>query len=247
MEISLIVGIKNRVQHFVQTFPFLISQRGVEYELIIVDFYSKDSLQETFNEEYDKRRETISEDLKQIKYIRINEDLKYNPRKVKNLGAECSEGEKIAFTDVDVFLAMDYLNFWYDKIVEQKSFLATRVQDTSEQTPSRISPETNYGNMIVSRKDFYNVGGWDESSNRYGGDDDDIFHRLKLTGLREINPLNKYDSRQYSILHGDELRLKEFEIPERQRLTRAQICSNKNYLNKNNSFFSYENYKKTMY
>jgi len=247
MKASLIVGIKNRAQHFVQTFPFMVSQRGIEYELIIVDFYSGDSLQKIFNEEYNKRRETISENLKQIKYIRINEDLKYNPRKAKNLGAKCSGGEKIAFTDVDVFLAMDYLNFWCDKIVEEKSFLATRVQDTSEQNPSRISPEINYGNMIVSRKDFYNVGGWDESSNRYGGDDDDIFHRLKLSGLREINPLDKYDSRQYSILHDDELRLKEFEIPERQQQTRAQICSNKNYLNKNNSFFSYENYKSYVY
>ena len=72
MKASLIVGIKNRVHHFVQTFPFLLSQRGIEYELIIVDFYSKDGLQKTFNEEYDKRRETISENLKQIKYIRIN-------------------------------------------------------------------------------------------------------------------------------------------------------------------------------
>ena len=40
--ISLIVGIKDREKHFKQTFPFLISQVGIEYELIYVNFYSED-------------------------------------------------------------------------------------------------------------------------------------------------------------------------------------------------------------
>mgnify|MGYP003115711555 CR=1 FL=1 len=249
METSLVVGIKNRTSHFLQTFPFMISQIGEDYELVIVDFHSEDDLFEVFQKEYNLRKETISQNLKQIKYVKVNENLKYNPRKVKNLGAKVSSGKKIAFTDADVFLSMDYVSFWSNKVKEKKTFLATRIQDTRAYLPKRISPEINYGNIIVSSKNFYEIGGWDESKSRYGGDDDDLYHRLKLYGLREINPTDSQDSRHYSILHGDELRLNEFEIPERQNTNPElgktifqEVYSNKNFLNNNNSFFKYKNY-----
>ena len=249
METSLVVGVKNRASHFLQTFPFMISQVGEDYELVIVDFYSEDNLYEIFQKEHDIRKETISQNLKQIKYVKVSENLKYNPRKVKNLGAKVSSGKKIAFTDADVFLSMDYVSFWSSKVKEKKTFLATRSQDTRASMPRRISPEINYGNIIVSSKDFYEIGGWDESNSRYGGDDDDLCHRLKLYGLREINPMDSQDSRHYSILHGDELRLNEFEIPERQNTKTAfqEIYSNRNFLNNNNSFFEYENYSIRMF
>jgi len=224
METSLVVGIKNRTSHFLQTFPFMISQIGEDYELVIVDFHSEDDLFEVFQKEYNLRKETISQNLKQIKYVKVNENLKYNPRKVKNLGAKVSSGKKIAFTDADVFLSMDYVSFWSNKVKEKKTFLATRIQDTRAYLPKRISPEINYGNIIVSSKDFYEIGGWDEST-------------------------DSQDSRHYSILHGDELRLNEFEIPERQNTNPElgktifqEVYSNKNFLNNNNSFFKYKNY-----
>ena len=41
---SLITTVKNRLNHFLQTFPSAISQRGVEYELVYVNFHSNDVL-----------------------------------------------------------------------------------------------------------------------------------------------------------------------------------------------------------
>jgi predicted glycosyltransferase involved in capsule biosynthesis len=252
MKTSLVVGIKNRTSHFLQTFPFMISQIGQDYELVIVDFHSEDELLQLFQKECRLRKDTVSKNLKEIKYVKVNENLKYNPNKVKNLGAKISSGEKIAFTDADVFLSMDYLSFWSNKVKEKKTFLATRFQETRVSLAKRISPEINYGNIIVSSKDFYEIGGWNESMVKWGGDDDDLCHRLKLYGLREINPTDPQDSRHYSILHGDDLRLAELEVPEKHNADPElgetifqRVFSNTNFLNNNNCFFKYKNYNIT--
>ena len=237
--ISLIVGNKNRTNHFVQTFPSMITIYGVQYELVIVDFHSEDDLNEDLmygmNEAF---REIMSPYLSKVRYIRLDENLKYNARKAKNLGAKYAEGNILAFTDADVILGMNY--FEHVKNVDpRKSFVATRIQDTRANYPKRISPEINYGNCLVSKIDFERIGGWDESIPYYGGDDDDFYHRLKLSGLKEVNPKDSVDAKQYSILHGDEHRLTHLEDTARRSANSEfeKIYSNKMYENVNNDFY----------
>jgi predicted glycosyltransferase involved in capsule biosynthesis len=97
--------------------------------------------------------------------------------------------------------------------------------------PCRLKKEINYGNVIVFKQDLYDINGWDESIISYGGDDDDFCHRLKLKGLREINPVSFLDAKQYSILHGDELRTAFMEDSARGDKEKkfAQIYENKTY------------------
>jgi hypothetical protein len=211
--ISLIVTVKNRVDHFVQIFSSLITQYGVEYSLVFSDFGSRDGFLDKLHDEILIREKIFSPYLKEIRCIQLLEDLKFNPRKAKNLGIRgCEENTNIlAFSDVDTFIGMDYLYCWSDKIIENESFFATRQQESKAAMPHRLKPEINYGNIIVYKKDFLDVNGWDESIGYYGGDDDDLFHRLKLKGLREINPISHVDAKQYSILHGEEERISLME------------------------------------
>jgi len=218
--VNLIVTIKNRVQHFIQTFPSLVTQYGASYDIILVDFGSNDNFLEKLKEEIECRNVMFSPYLKNIICISKLDDVKFNPRCAKNLGAFCavnceSKGNIFAFSDVDTFLGMDYISYWSNKITPSKSFFVTRQQESMASLPRRLSPEINYGNIIVYKSDFLEVNGWDESVSHYGGDDDDLFHRLKLKGLREINPVLPVDAKQYSILHGDELRTQYMSVVNR--------------------------------
>ena len=144
----------------------------------------------------------------------------------------------LAFSDVDVFISSNYLHHWVDKVIPNQAFSATRIQETKASAPSRLKPEINYGNFVVSKADYVEVRGLDETVKHYGGDDDDIYHRLKLKGLREINPHTAIEARNYSILHGDDLRLSAFEISERANSSQAfeKIYSNVNHESPQSNF-----------
>lgn len=238
----VIVTIKNRLDHFLQTFPFMVSQYGIPYELVLVNFHSNDDFEEKLKFECEFRKDTFSPYLQKIKQVKLLEDLKFNPRKARNLGAAyCNDKEAILlFSDADVFLGMTYTSFWCDKVKRGKTFAVTRRQESWAAIPCRVEPEINYGNFVVHGQDYYKVNGFDERYGYYGGDDDDIYHRLKLLGLKEINPYDRIDSRQYSILHDDELRLAQMEeairIDSNEELKR--IYNNTNYFVKDNQFIN---------
>jgi len=231
MQCSIIIGVKNRLSHFFQTYSSMVTQLGVSYELIIVDFFSSDGIESVCLDLTNKYSEIMSPYLTQIKYVRLLEDRPYNPRECKNLGARCSEGDILSFSDVDVFLGMNYLHKLSSKVAEGRSFVATRSQESMSSSSKRILDYINYGNMIVSKTDFCDVNGFDESINFYGGDDDDVFHRLKLKGLREINPYDHLEACHFSILHGDDLRLNELEDKERRdpKVRFEDIYGNKDF------------------
>ena len=240
--IAIIVTVKNRVNHFIQTFPSLITQYGTDYEIVMVDFASNDALNEQIIKEIQLRRVMFSPYLQKIIYVKLEENLKFNPRKAKNLGVAniSNEVNVLAFSDVDTFIGVDYIGYWTDKIQNQKSFFITRQQESRAMYSCRLKPEINYGNIIVYKDDFYDICGWDESVGYYGGDDDDLCHRLKLKGLREINPMNHVDAKQFSILHGDEVRTKLME--DSGGIDKAEsfqkIYNNKVYKNSNCQFLN---------
>jgi len=211
---AIIVTAKNRVDHFIQVFPSLITQYGVNYEVVLVDFASNDELRSQVDKEITLRQIMFSPYLQKIIYVELQEDLKFNPRKAKNLGVAnvSNDVNIIAFSDIDTFIGIDYLCYWISKIEQNQSFFVTRQQESRASYPRRLKPEINYGNIIVSKSDFDGIGGWDESVGHYGGDDDDFCHRLKLKGLREINPISHTDARQFSILHNDDRRTKLMEV-----------------------------------
>jgi glycosyltransferase involved in cell wall biosynthesis len=243
----IIVTIKNRLNHFLKTFPFLVSQYGRSYDLVLVDFHSNDNFQEHLLKEIEFRKDTFSPFLDKIKCVQLLEDFKFNPRKARNLGASYYRDKDVVFvfSDADVFLGMTYVDYWSEKIKEKKSFVATRIQDTKASFltsrahgPSRLKSEINYGNFLVHSDDYFTINGFDENVGHYGGDDDDIYHRLKLYGLREINPYNSNESRQYSIVHGDEERLLNLENPKRVKVSDAynKIYDNTEFFTENSKF-----------
>lgn len=98
---SLIITAKNRVEHFIQVFPSLITQYGINYELVLVNFASSDNLESELLSEIQKRKIMFSPYLLKIVYVKLLDDIKFNPRKAKNLGVCYSGGNILSFSDVD--------------------------------------------------------------------------------------------------------------------------------------------------
>jgi hypothetical protein len=239
---SLIITVKNRLNQFLQTFPSAITQYGVDYELLYVNFHSNDDFEDRLLWEAEFRSPMFSPYLKCIKQVKLLEDIKFSPRKSKNMSLPYvdSHSRVLAFSDADVFISSNYLHYWTNRVIMGETFVATRVQETKASSPHRLCAEVNYGNFLVSKEDFLVVGGMDETVKHYGGDDDDIYHRLKLAGLREINPHDAIEARNYSILHDDDLRLGNFEITERVDADAAykKIYSNRDYESPENNFLN---------
>lgn len=243
---SIIIGVKNRSNHFSLTFPFNISQVGIDYELIYVNFNSTDDCFSSLLLEHIRKYEDIfSSNLLSIKEVYLKDVDYYNPSEAKNLGACFSKSEVLCFNDADTALGMNYLNKWSEFVKLNQTFVTNRYQESMASKSKRILDNINYGNLVVSKKDFLEVLGFDESRKNYGGDDDDIFHRLKLSGLREVNPYSYKECNQYSILHDDDQRLSNLEVTERcdPELTFDEIYKNKQQKSRQNNYLFYNNFE----
>jgi len=243
---TIIITVKNRLDHFLKTFPFNVSQIGVDYRLLYVDYDSEDNLVETIKNEIYYRKDMFSENLKQIRLVRLNKNEKYDIRRAKNLGAAYAipYSSILAISDADTMFGMDYLKKWCGFVEEGKSFVTNRIQESKAAYPKRIHPTVNYGNIVVSSNDFKKVKGYDETSTGWGGDDDDLFHRLKILGLREINPYSTSEASQYSIMHSDDLRFKDTLFPDMIKPDKKGIQNTQNnvYKNKNRATSLKANY-----
>jgi predicted glycosyltransferase involved in capsule biosynthesis len=206
--LSVVITIKNRNTHLVSTFPSVVTQEpDVPFEVVYIDYASDEDVGICLQELIAQFKDLFSERLVRIKRVALEGNDLFNSGKAKNLAVPFLDptADVISFSDVDVFLGMDYHRHWIP-LVRGNNFYASRVQETTAQASRRLSPKINYGNMIVERKSFVSVGGFDEEILTWGGEDDDIIHRLKISGLREINPHSFYDARHTSIVHGDDLR-----------------------------------------
>ena len=138
----------------------------------------------------------------------MNTNKTFNAAKARNLGASLCQNQDtlLAFSDVDTFLSMQFLSRWASLVHQNQTFVVTRIQESRPVLPTRLAAEVNYGNFVVHADDFFAIGGFDETREVWGGEDDAVFHRLKLSGLREINPESAVAAGQYSLLHHDTMR-----------------------------------------
>ena len=107
---TMVITIKNRLDHFIKTFPFNVSQTGIDYNVLYVDYDSEDNFVDQLKDEIEYRKDMFSSNLKKIKLVRLKQKEKFDPRKAKNLGAAyaCEYSSIIIMNDADTMLSMDY-------------------------------------------------------------------------------------------------------------------------------------------
>lgn len=100
---------------------------------------------------------------------------KFNTSHARNLGAMQAKGKFLIFLDADVVIAEHFVKN-----------IDTQMTDQSFALFGPPAQNSLRGSCVVSRKDFENIGGYDELLGGYEGEDLELYARLRFVGARQI-------------------------------------------------------------
>jgi glycosyltransferase involved in cell wall biosynthesis len=178
--LSLITTCKNRLPHLKQTLPLMLQQPRAE--VIVVDYGCEQGTAAWVKEHHP-----------QAKLIEVNDDPIFSVARARNIGAENASHEILCFVDADVMIHFE-LGEWLEINHDPNRFYLY---------PDEKQKFDLCGFVIVVRKHFFKVEGYDEAFRGWGAEDNDLYERLARTGLSE----SRIPSGSISAIpHGDELR-----------------------------------------
>lgn len=183
--ISLIVPVKNRLQHLYTYFGSLVQQEKLVYELIVIDYYSTDDTL-LFLEDY----RTINNSLKasiRILTVKPNpgENLGFNLSKARNIGCYNAKASLCMTVDADVEFIKSYTLFeWlklyniYNEFVTHYHYYTTK----NYHEDKGILPYCGGGNMIFHKSLFERADGFPHFIKNHGSEDKIFRHRCERVG-----------------------------------------------------------------
>lgn len=177
--LSLITTCKNRLPHLKQTLPLMLRQPRAE--VIVVDYGCEQGTAAWVKEHHPA-----------AKLVQVSDDPEFCVARARNLGANEASHELLCFIDADTLLHVD-LAEWLELNHKPNGYCLY---------PDRAELEL-FGFLIVARKHFFQVSGYDEAFRGWGGEDMDLYDRLARAGLAWFAVPRESIS---AISHGDELR-----------------------------------------
>ena len=115
-----------------------------------------------------------------LSIYRINKDIKWNIPGVRNLGATICETEWILFCDMDQFFLPVDMNK-IDKFIRNDN-----VDSNKFYSFSRIDRGKTMGTMLLTKRNFWKCGGYDEDLiGNYGYNDPLLRKQLESVGISE--------------------------------------------------------------
>jgi predicted glycosyltransferase involved in capsule biosynthesis len=182
--VSVIVTCKNRLEHLKQTLPRLCMQKSIE--IIVVDY---GCLQGT--------KEWVKNTFHNVKLVFVDDDPIFSLSRARNIGAAYSQGEYLMFSDADIFIEYP-IHEWVMNNFKMGEFYTVNPKND----PSLC------GTAIINKRDFQKIGGYDEVFRGWGGEDLELYERLKINSVH-----HKYiDDQKFSaIQHSDNMRLLALE------------------------------------
>jgi len=163
--VSYITTCKGRLSHLKETLPLVMHHSPAE--VIVVD--------------YDCPEDSggwVAQHFPQVKVVRAEKNAGWCLPRARNLGAAAAEGEFLCFFDADIM----FLSGW-------PGWMRHNLQDgfhyRAANEDSGIRNLETWGTFIVPAAAFREVGGYDEAFTAWGGEDDDLYERLRLKGISE--------------------------------------------------------------
>lgn len=140
-----------------------------------------------------------------VTVVRVDDDPGFCLPRARNVGAQSTTSPWLCFIDVDVKIAPGWVQWMTDNLDTSGFYRASKVNG------ERILD--TWGTVLCSRKGFMDVGGYDEVFRGWGGEDDDLYERLKLGGYAE----SAYPARFVAAIeHDDAERTLFHDIKERR-------------------------------
>ena len=185
--ICFIVTCKGRLHHLRQTLPALAKQTGAE--CVVVDYDCPDH---TYL--------WVSEHFPSVRVVRVPDAPTFNLARARNIGAMVTQALWLCFVDADIALADEF---------------SARVVPTllaGHFYRPQPMPWDACGTLICPRDRFVAIDGYDEAIEGWGGEDDDLYHRLTLAGCR----LGAFPGELLAALtHQDSERVEHYAIKNR--------------------------------
>lgn len=207
MKVSFCTTCMNRAHHLKVTLPRNLSHtvdlsKPDKFEFVVLDYSSKDDLNEWI---------TTSQELRPyfeagvLVYARYNGAKHFRHSHAKNMAHRIASGDYLVNLDADNFTSIGFGTFLQKSFQERpNAIICTNISDNRLNVPPYIGC---MGRIALSRKAFYQIGGYDESEKYKGwsGEDSDLIVRaLKHGYLPKIIRNRDY---LHVIQHGNEERV----------------------------------------
>jgi len=160
---SIITTCKGRLHHLRRSLPSFLQQP--DCEVIVVDYDCPDDTAGVCAREFPA-----------VRVVKVHDAPGFNLSRARNIGAAEARGEWIAFFDADILMAPDF-------------FYRLGAALDAHGTFHRFYPEgfrtySACGSCVVRRADYLAVDGYDEVFAGYSGEDQDLYFRLELSGVK---------------------------------------------------------------
>jgi hypothetical protein len=162
LKYSIITTCKGRLDNLKRTLPEFLKQENTE--VVVVDYDCPDGTSDYVNRVYPAAR-----------VVAVDNKPRFNAANARNIGAAQARGDFLIFLDADVVIAENFIQH-IDKLIKNHSFALFG-------PPAQNSLR---GSCVVWRKDFENIGGYDELLGGYEGEDLELYARLRLVGAMQI-------------------------------------------------------------
>jgi predicted glycosyltransferase involved in capsule biosynthesis len=182
-------------------------------DIVIVDWSSKIPIIESEN------IQKILKEFNKIKIVRVENEKFFHICKSNNIGFKFTNKENKILLKLDVDYLnidsswMDYLTFRDETPLRLKSYFIVG---------SHVFYKSSSGFLLVNKKDFKNVEGYNENfTSGWGWDDYDLYERIYKYKKELDPPFEKiifFDIKKYvyHIPHGDELRYCNYPIEQKE-------------------------------
>ncbi len=179
---TLIVTCKGRLDHLKQTLPRFV--RLADTQVVLVDYSCPD-----------KAGDWVEVNFPDVKVVRVEGQKFFNLSAARNAGAAVADSQTLVFCDADTVISDGF------------GVALGSLADDNFLTFKASAGNSLGGTCAVNAKHFEKVEGFDEVMSNYGGEDGDLYWRLRRLGLNRTY-LNKEAAS--AIPHDTALRVKNY-------------------------------------
>lgn len=194
--ISYVVTCKGRLHHLRKTLPVLADLKAHSDEIIVVDYDCPENA-----------GDWVASNFEGVDVVRVENRPFFNPGDARNRGFDKATNEWVVFVDADVKLSVGFC-----------AWVKTQPQPGAFYRAGKNGAPT-YGDMwgtcVVHRDAVSRIGGYDIVFPGWGGEDDDLYARLRYFGYVE----NFYlPSHVEAVPHDDNERHRFRDLKDKQEL-----------------------------
>lgn len=183
--VSIVTTCKGRLHHLRRSLPNFLAQPDTE--VIVVDYDCPDDTAGVCAREFPA-----------VRVVKVENAPRFNWARARNLGAAAARGTWIAFFDADIVMAPDFV---------RRLGVALDVRGTFHRFfPNSIATQSACGSCVVRLADYLAIDRYDEVMQGYGGEDQDLYFRLELSGAKAQRM--EFDMLEEIIQHHDRDRVR---------------------------------------